>query len=1012
MGELPCRDAVVSVMMHIFLPNKSSMKASILLLLFPLATLTEAQVSLIAYLPLDDNTTAGPGTTLDGAAIGTNAATPTYVAGKFGQAAAFANTNANTTTPNDWAVSLGNLDSVYEGDFSISLWVRWTDTPNASLDKAIMGNSNWASGNNTGWVISSIGGAPREGKLKTNTGPRQNQGIAWKNGDWNLINLVVDNTANLGFWYLNGTLLNPAGANFGEGTFGAGLDTLIGGSGNGTYSANFTQIDDVAVFSGQLTPQHIADIWNDGDGETIDNVDFSIFSKTIIWTGALSGEWTTEPLDTPNNWVLQSDPLTSAGFLDGDGVLFTADAQEFAIAVDPEGVSPAAMQFDDDGVSYSLSGGPVGGTGGLEKTGDGTLTLALEGTFSGQTSIQAGTLVVGDPQALSGSVVSGNGEDSSILFNQAITSATFGGLAGDGSLSLTNADSDPVALTVGSNGSNSGYAGSLSGAGSLVKAGPGTLALLAPSTFSGGTTLGGGTVRLDNPGALGSGAVAHDGGGLRFSFGNGSSETFTNDVVLRETGHQTFIIRGLNDAAPSAATTVTLTGKISGGAAGQSYRLVDSGTAVNHFNILELRNPDNDFQGTIEMWRGTLGITGDNVLGAPDNDIIHFTENINGSIRFDAPDITLNPLRQISFPGAANIRPLNTQAFDARIEGPLTGSATLVKLGSGKLTLAGNTTFTGTARIDQGTLALDGDARLDLVSTIQLAEGATFDISAVQDGYFLGSSQTISGSGTVIGDIEIVGTFSPGGPIGIGVISHEGTVLLDQGTVSLRFDSRTGQCARLVIDGDLNVEGFAEIQITDLATAANEETLLPNATKLILVEYTGSFGADFLDINSELDVPEGTTVTIGINDFILSYDDPALADNGTRYITLTVPGEPEPGYAAWAAIHAGGQAPDLDFDGDGIPNGVEYFMGETGQSFTPNPQIVTVGTTRTITWPRDPTASASFAVETSTTLAVGEWTTITAPDPAIDLSDPAQVVFTLPAIAPRLFVRLAVTIDP
>jgi hypothetical protein len=65
--------------------------------------------------------------------------------------------------------------------------VRLNGTPNASLDKAIMGNSNWANGTNTGWLLSSLG-ANREGKLKTNTGPRRDQGIAWKDGNWNLIN--------------------------------------------------------------------------------------------------------------------------------------------------------------------------------------------------------------------------------------------------------------------------------------------------------------------------------------------------------------------------------------------------------------------------------------------------------------------------------------------------------------------------------------------------------------------------------------------------------------------------------------------------------------------------------------------------------------------------------------------------------------------------------------------------------------------------------------------------------
>jgi hypothetical protein len=225
--------------------------------------------SLVVYLPLDGNLEAGGATTVDGTAIGTNAATPTYVTGKFGQATAFANTNANTTTPNDWAVSLGNQDALYTGDFSVSFWARWTGTANASVDRAILGNSNWVNGANTGWLVSSLGSG-REGKLKTDTGTRQDEGIAWKDGEWNLITLVVDNSDNLGFWYLNGALLNLAGDNFGAGTFAAGLDTLIGGSGNGTYSANDTQIDDVAIFSGQLSAQHVSNLWNDGDGRTAD----------------------------------------------------------------------------------------------------------------------------------------------------------------------------------------------------------------------------------------------------------------------------------------------------------------------------------------------------------------------------------------------------------------------------------------------------------------------------------------------------------------------------------------------------------------------------------------------------------------------------------------------------------------------------------------------------------------------------------------------------------------------
>lgn len=55
---------------------------------------------------------------------------------------------------------------------------------------------------------------------------------------------------------------------------------------------------------------------------------------------------------------------------------------------------------------------------------------------------------------------------------------------------------------------------------------------------------------------------------------------------------------------------------------------------------------------------------------------------------------------------------------------------------------------------------------------------------------------------------------------------------------------------------------------------------------------------------------------------------------------------------------------NLDYDHDGLPNGVEYFMGQTGSSFTPNPAIAN----GTITWPKDPAANAMATVETSSDL--------------------------------------------
>jgi hypothetical protein len=123
--------------------------------------------------------------------------------------------------------------------------------------------------------------------------------------------------------------------------------------------------------------------------------------------------------------------------------------------------------------------------------------------------------------------------------------------------------------------------------------------------------------------------------------------------------------------------------------------------------------------------------------------------------------------------------------------------------------------------------------------------------------------------------------------------------------------------------------------------------------------------------------------------------------------TISVNGSTSSGgitYSTWAANNAGNQGPELDFDNDGTQNGIEFFMGETGSGFTARP----VPVDGTITWPRDPTATvASFKVQISETLE--SWTDIVPPDANLDLSNPGEVRYTLPAGGPRMFARLVVT---
>jgi hypothetical protein len=106
------------------------------------------------------------------------------------------------------------------------------------------------------------------------------------------------------------------------------------------------------------------------------------------------------------------------------------------------------------------------------------------------------------------------------------------------------------------------------------------------------------------------------------------------------------------------------------------------------------------------------------------------------------------------------------------------------------------------------------------------------------------------------------------------------------------------------------------------------------------------------------------------------------------------------GFGNWASANAPGQTASQDHDGDGVPNGVEYFMGESGSSFTTNPQPVG----SVITWPRGADANGvPFKVLSSTDLAT--WEDVT--DSAV--SNSRSVSYTLPSGQGKRFVRLEVT---
>jgi hypothetical protein len=95
----------------------------------------------------------------------------------------------------------------------------------------------------------------------------------------------------------------------------------------------------------------------------------------------------------------------------------------------------------------------------------------------------------------------------------------------------------------------------------------------------------------------------------------------------------------------------------------------------------------------------------------------------------------------------------------------------------------------------------------------------------------------------------------------------------------------------------------------------------------------------------------------------------------------------------------------MDHDHDGVPNGIEYFMGLNGTAFTANP---TMNAARLISWPKGAgytgVYGTDYVVQTSTDLAF--WSDVLVGDVVIDGD---SVDFTVPNGAPKKFTRLKVT---
>jgi len=452
----------------------------------------------------------------------------------------------------------------------------------------------------------------------------------------------------------------------------------------------------------------------------------------------------------------------------------------------------------------------------LTKFGLGTETLSGANSYSGATTVAAGTLADGANNAVpTGSSLIVDGVFDLGGFDQQVANVT-------GSGTLT--DSSATNLTT-ANSSADTFGGTITGSMNLIAAGTGTLTLTGSgNTYTGATTINAGatlavgianalpiTTALSVAGTLdlsafgqqvgsvtGAGTVTDSGAAANFSVANASTDTFAGTIA----SSTNLVAAGTSTLTLTSANTYTGTTTINSGAtlADGIANTLPTGTSVADNGVFNL-------DGFAQQ---VTNVTGSGIV-------------TNSAA---AANFTVNN-------GAADI-----------FGGALTGSLALTKTANGTLTLSGTSTATGAALVSAGVLQVTGS----ITANVTVANAATLDGTGstgtvtVQSGGLLYPSTTVNTLSTGSLNLQAGSDFN----VAVAGSSNYSKDTVTSGTVTL---ATTG--------------GGVTLNLTSLAgfhPVAGDQYTIVNNNGSSAQPVTGTFLAG-AGING---VPVGTVLTEGM----------------------------------------------------------------------------------------------------------------------------------------------------
>ena len=579
----------------------------------------------------------------------------------------------------------------------------------------------------------------------------------------------------------NGTLYIGSG---GLGTLGLGQISIASA---GRLFFNSTSYQGGSVIASALSGAGIFEVGGSSSTSTIRySGDASAFSgQFIVDANARLGLYTSIASSSNADYIVnglltpQSSNITLyLGSISGTGSISQGG-----------GATNSILDIGGNGKSTAFTGkiGNVADSIQIRKSGTGTTTLSANNTYTSGTFVVSGTLQIGDGITgnLPGSATISAG--ATLALNLASGTTVARSFANSGTISFIQAGT----LTM---------TGSISGTGNLTQSSAGSTTISAANSLTGGASVYGGTLIATNANSLGSGPIFVSGTGATL---NSSSVLIPNAVTYGTvTGSQTgTVVQGYGTWSSKAATaglyangtaisgcsgtggTCSTNLTLSNGAS-TSLTAIGATSAWTISSVISSGNSSSSliigsgFVGNSLTLKGASTFTGSTVIAQGMTVILGSATGFgsasaagltnNGVVDLNGYSVTIGALSgsgTVTNSSAANITftvgNSNSSTFSGNIQNP-NGTISLVKTGSGILTLSGTNSYVGTTTINAGTLDFGGRNSLYNAvqgswnaSNISVAAGATIALSTSGANPFTSSDlSNIASLGTVSGGLK------------------------------------------------------------------------------------------------------------------------------------------------------------------------------------------------------------------------------------------------------------------